>query len=121
MNQTMNRAMFHGAMSGHERGYSEFEPWQELATAIVRQAVNDYIHVLRKLWDQNASREQKRDFIAKKMEIEGFFHSDWYEALTDIDPDKLIAQCRIKAGEKERKMIERANRKKIKKLLKTVE
>ena len=57
----------------------------------------------------------------EKAELEDFFHSAWYEILTDIDPDRLIYQCRITAREKEKAAIERANRKKIKELLREAE
>ena len=83
--------------------------------------VDDYIKVLRKLWRGNASLPMKRRLIAEKAELEEFFHSGWYEMLTDIDPDKLIYQCRIRAKEKEMAAIERANKKKIKELLREAE
>ena len=57
----------------------------------------------------------------EKAELEDFFHSGWYETLTDIDPDRLIYQCRITAREKEKAAIERANRKRVKELLEAAE
>ena len=114
--------MIHGTMAGHEgSGYSACSPWLDLAAAIVKTAVDDYIKVLRKLWRGNASLPIKRRLIAEKAELEGFFHSGWYDTLTDIDPDKLIYQCRIRAKEKEMAAIERANKKKIKELLREAE
>jgi hypothetical protein len=114
--------MIHGTMAGHDgSGYSTYSPWLDLAAAIVKGAADDYIKVLRKLWRGNASITVKRRLIAEKAELEEFFHSGWYGMLTDIDPDKLIYQCRIRAKEKEMAAIERANKKKIKELLSEAE
>ena len=117
--------MIHGTMAGHDGSshgaYSAYSPWLDLAAAIVKAAADDYIKVLRRLWRGNASIPVKRKLIAEKAEIEDFFRSGWYDTLTDIDPDKLMYQCRIRAKEKEKAAIERANRKKIKELLKEAE
>ena len=55
------------------------DPYQELANAIVLQAVKDY-----RLHDN----EQE---LAK---IERFFRSDWFSVLTNIDPEILITKLR---------------------------
>ena len=55
------------------------DPYQELANAIVMQAVKDY-----RLHDN----EQE---LAK---IERFFRSDWFSVLTNIDPEILITKLR---------------------------
>ena len=114
----------HGTMAGHEPGLGMDSPWLDLAAAIVKSAVDDYVRVLRKLWRKSANPEdirKKRSLIVEKAELEDFFHSPWYETLTDIDPDRLIYQCKITAREKEKASIERANRKKIKELLREAE
>ena len=92
-------------------------PWLELAAAIVKCAADDYVRLLQKLWRKAQSIQVKRKLIIEKAELERFFHSRWYEALTDIDPDRLIYQCRILATEKEKAAISSANKKKIKQLL----
>lgn len=51
------------------------DPYEELASAIVLQAVKDY---------RNAELQQDRN------EIECFFRSDWFGVLTTIDPEALI-------------------------------
>ena len=110
--------MIHGTITGNE--YSrpgEYAPWFMLAAAIVKSAVDDYVRVLRKLWRKTTDIKKKRKLIVEKAELEEFFHSEWYGMLTDIDPDRLIYECRIRAREKEEAAIARANRKKIKKLL----
>lgn len=99
------------------RSGSQETPFDELAIAIVEQAVKDYVKVIRKLWDKKLTVIQKRNLMIEKAELEGFFYSDWYEFLTDIDPHRLIAQCKVVAKEKEKQAIEKQNKAKIKKLL----
>ena len=55
------------------------DPYQELANAIVLQAVKDY-----RLHDD----EQE---LAR---IERFFRSDWFSVLTNVDPEILITKLR---------------------------
>ena len=53
--------------------------WQELANAVVLQAVEDY-----RMWEDPRGRE----------EIEDFFRSDWFGVLTRLDAEELIAELR---------------------------
>ena len=92
-----------GTMAGHESGYGMPSPWLDLAAAIVKTAADDYVRVLRKLWRRSTGAEDVR------------------RTLTDIDPDRLIYQCRITAREKEKAAIARANRKRVKELLEAAE
>lgn len=111
----MEQAMIHGTMAGHDGiGYSADSPILDLAAAIVKAAVDDYVKTLRNLWSRNLDISRKRKLIIEKTELEEFFHSSWYEMLTDIDPDFLVYQCKILAKEKEKKAIERKNMKRIK-------
>ena len=55
------------------------DPYENLANAIILQAVKDY-----RLTD-NESELKK---------IERFFHSDWFSVLTSLDPDLLIQKLR---------------------------
>ena len=55
------------------------DPYQELANAIVLQAVKDY-----RMTDDE--RELK--------EIERFFRSTWFGVLTSVDPGLLISKLR---------------------------
>ena len=114
----------HGSFAGHESSADQ-SPWLDLTAAIVKQAAEDYMAVLCKIWKTAEKKDAadvkaKRKLIVEKMELEEFFHSEWYEFLTDIDPDRLIFQCRVKAKEKMKKEIAQANKRKIKKLLKDV-
>jgi len=110
--------LLHGTAVGHnENGPDTHSPWLNLAAAIVKQAVKDYISVLRKLWRKSSGIRQKRRLMLRKIEIEGFFRSGWCAELTDIAPDRIMQQCRATALEKEKAAIERANRKQINTLL----
>ena len=67
--------------------------YQNLAKAIIEQAVKDYrakLRILRRHPDSKAA-------MATAMEVERFFHSSWYAVLTDIDPDYLIEKLRKEA------------------------
>ena len=55
------------------------DPYENLANAIILQAVKDY-----RLTDNKSELE----------EIERFFHSDWFSVLTSLDPDLLIQKLR---------------------------
>ena len=52
-------------------------PYENLANAIVLQAVKDY---------------RLTDDEAELAEIERFFRSDWFGVLTDVDPEYLISR-----------------------------
>ena len=55
------------------------DPYENLANAIILQAVKDY-----RLTDNESELK----------EIERFFHSDWFSILTSLDPDLLIQKLR---------------------------
>ena len=93
-------------------------PYDDLAAAIVKQAANDYVRVIRKLWQKNLKIIQKRNLLLEKVELEEFFYSSWYSQLTDIDPEKIIARCVVNAREKEKQAIRSRNKAKIRKMLK---
>ena len=66
--------------------------WQELGNAIVLQAVKDYKAAMRKL-RKDADYKPARKMLR---ECERFFHSGWYEMLTDIEPECLLRGVRRK-------------------------
>lgn len=113
--------LIHGTMAGHEGGCNIYSPWLDLAAAIVKTAADDYVRILRRLWRKTTDIRKKRTLIVEKTELEEFFHSGWYETLTDIDPDRLIYQCKMLAKEKELAAIERSNRKRVKQMIKDTE
>lgn len=62
------------------------DPYRNLANAIVVQAAKDYRKALRQL-RRNPIYETARN---EKNEVERFFHSEWFQYLTDADPDYLL-------------------------------
>ena len=78
-------------------------PYSDIASAIVAQAAKDFIMLQRKLWKKSTGILAKRMLFLEKMELEDFFHSPWYEMLTDMDPDRLLSMCRDAAIEQEKK------------------
>lgn len=70
----------------------EGDPYTNLANAIIIQATKDYISALKKLKNNKKNQAALKDV----MEIERFFYSGWYGALTTIDPEYLIRGLRKK-------------------------
>lgn len=61
-------------------------PYENLANAIILQAVKDYRLALKCLRRNPRDKEAQAD----KAEIERFFRSEWYAALTSVDGEMLI-------------------------------
>ena len=77
------------------------ENYDELAKAIVEQAIKDYIFntkKLLKLMDDNADMEiiEAQARIVKGQE--NFFRSQWYECLTNMDGEKLLKLIKQELG-----------------------
>ena len=70
------------------------EPYEELANAIILQAVQDYRRALRAL-RRNPSIVLAEDV---KTEVERFFLSDWFQALTNIDGEYMVKKLQEEAG-----------------------
>lgn len=92
--------------------------YEDLAASIVLQAVKDYIKDIRKMWNPKLSLRTKRRAILEMEELEEFFYSPWYDTLCDIDPGKLVYNCRLRAEEQEKEAIRKQNREKMNRLLK---
>lgn len=81
------------------------DPYTELAVAVLMQAVDDYIEVLKKLLKGGLTKSEIRDCEILKEELERFFYSQEYEFYTaflstEIDPQALIKHCPIRAKER---------------------
>ena len=81
------------------------DPYTELAAAVLMQAVDDYIEVLKKLLKGGLTKSEIRDCEILKKELERFFYSQEYEFYTaflstEIDPQALIKRCPIRAKER---------------------
>ena len=61
--------------------------YENLANAIILQAVKDYKKALHRLDDN----PRNRDALHDKVRLERFFHSAWYGILTDLDPERLMS------------------------------
>ena len=70
------------------------DPYQNLANAIVAQEAEDYLSALKRL----KKNPRNRTAMDEAMQMEKFFHSGWYEILTDVYPDYLIRKLREKVA-----------------------
>lgn len=91
------------------------ECYERLMAAIIKQAVKDYEAVLIALF-RNPTGHRKIHLQLEKADLEAFFHSQWYEFLTDIDGDRILEAARRQAVEKEKAAIRRRMEKKLKKM-----
>ena len=66
------------------------EPYENLANAIVLQAVKDYREVLARA----ASHSVKDCYQRSKDDLERFFYSGWFGVLTNLDPELLIGRLK---------------------------
>lgn len=64
--------------------------YEQLANAIILQAVKDYRYALKRIKMNPANKTA----MADAMECERFFRSDWYCALTSVDGEYLINRLR---------------------------
>jgi len=60
--------------------------YQNLANAIILQAVDDYRKALRTL----SLYPYDRDACSEEQSIKRFFRSGWFKVLTNLDPEALI-------------------------------
>ena len=65
---------------------SDITNYENLANAIILQDVKDYRMALKSL----KANPRNRTAQADKTEIERFFRSQWYSALTSVDGEMLI-------------------------------
>ncbi len=66
------------------------EPYEQLANAIILQAVKDYRDTLKKL----KKRPRLGPARYMKAEVERFFRTDWYRELTSVNGNLLIEKLR---------------------------
>ena len=108
---------FYGGCTHDGKSYAP-SAYSELAASIVLQAVKDYIKAIRQMWNPKVSKAKKREAMLEKVELEEFFHSEWYVFLCDIDPEKLIYNCHLRAEEQEQQRIRKQNKKRLENLMK---
>ncbi len=66
------------------------DPWENLANAIILQAVKDYRDARKKL----RKRPQNENAKLMVQDCEAFFRSELYKALTDVDGEMLLKKLR---------------------------
>lgn len=85
--------------------------YENLANAIILQAVKDYKKALHHL----ENNPKNRDALHEKARLERFFRSQWYGVLTELDPERLMAgvkeRVRHEAIESRKKKAEKLRRK----------
>lgn len=85
--------------------------YENLANAIILQAVKDYKKALRQLEGNSRNQEARHD----KARLEKFFCSQWYGILTDLDPERLMTgvkeNVRHEMAERRKKKAENLRRK----------
>ena len=72
---------------------SDITIYENLANAIILQAVKDYRMALKSLKFNSRNRTVQTD----KAEIERFFRSQWYSTLTDVNGEMLILSLQKEA------------------------
>ena len=70
---------------------SDITIYENLANAIVLQAVKDYRMALKSL----KANPRNRTAMADKEEIERFFRSGWFSVLTSVDGEMLIRSLQM--------------------------
>ena len=70
---------------------SDITNYENLANAIILQAAKDYRMALKSL----KANPRNRTAQADKAEIERFFRSQWYSALTSVDGEMLIRSLQM--------------------------
>ena len=70
---------------------SDITYYENLANAIILQAVKDYRMALKSL----KANPRTRTAMAGKDEIERFFRSDWFSVLTSVDGEMLIRSLQM--------------------------
>lgn len=70
---------------------SDITNYENLANAIILQAVKDYRMALKSL----KANPRNRTAMADKDKIERFFRSDWFSVLTSVDGEMLIRSLQM--------------------------
>ncbi len=68
--------------------------WQDLADAIILQAVSDFRKTQKLLKQKSDNKEQ----LLELHRLERFFRSNWFKALTTLDGSQLLTDLRKEAA-----------------------
>ena len=77
-----------------------FDPYEEIANAIVIQACNDYKKAYKQSLHKSGIVGEADEELAK---LEEFFRSDWYKQLTEVDGEYLMERIRNDVLKQEKK------------------
>lgn len=69
---------------------TKMDPWQSLANAIAISAAKDYRAALRRL----RRNPKSKTAISEITDLERFFRSEWYAALTNVPGELLIQKLK---------------------------
>ena len=69
---------------------TKMDPWHSLANAIVIQAAKDYRVALRRL----RRNPNNKSALSEIVDLERFFRSEWYAALTNVPGGLLIQKLK---------------------------
>ena len=72
------------------KGILNGNPYENLAISIVTIAADDYRRALNKL----RLNRRNRDARISADEVEHFFRSEWFRALTSVDPEYLMGKIK---------------------------
>ncbi len=89
-----------------------YDPYEALANAVIAQAAMDYaasvwskplLDEYEKLrvrdkgkardWFYHKLSKKQREAVNMLADVNRFFHSDWYRAMTKMNPDYLLSLC----------------------------
>ena len=68
--------------------------WQDLADAIILQAVSDFRETQRLL----KQKSNNKDKLLELHRLEHFFRSNWFKTLTTLDGSQLLTDLRKEAA-----------------------
>ena len=75
-------------ITDYEKEIAILDNWRNLAAAIVELAIKDYVRALKVL------KVKPHNSVCKgaKMSSEKFFKSEWFNTLSDLDPEFLSSK-----------------------------
>ena len=77
-----------------------YDPYEELANAIVIQACDDY----KRAYTCHLRSNGKGKRTARQLaDLEYFFRSDWYKTLTEVDGEQLMERLRAQVASEDKK------------------
>ena len=78
-------------------GGEQTDGWELLRNAVIVVAVDDYISCLTSLLLVQPGQPFETKDCTMKKEVEEFFFSDMFHALSNLEPKRIISKCRKKA------------------------